>query len=166
MKEVWIDTPLGPMLAIGDEEYLYLLEFADMHGLEREVKQLQKETASSIVSGWTEPLRSIRRELDQYFRKDSFIFKTPIKMLRTPFRKLVWEELLKIPAGETRSYAEIARQLRRPTAFRAVAQANGANQLAIIIPCHRVICSNGELGGYSSGVAKKQWLLQHESNNF
>ena len=69
---------------------------------------------------------------------------------------------MKIPPGETRSYADIAKAIGQPTAFRAVARANGANQLAIVIPCHRVINANGELGGYGGGIARKKWLIEHE----
>lgn len=82
----------------------------------------------------------------------------------SPFQTSVWEQLRKIPPGKTCSYADIALALGKPAAYRAVAQANGANQLAIIIPCHRVINSSGELGGYGGGVARKEWLLNHEKN--
>ena len=85
-------------------------------------------------------------------------------LLGSPFQKQVWEELKKIPSGETRAYLAIAKAVGRPTACRAVANANGANQLAIIIPCHRVINTNGELGGYGGGIARKQWLLDLEKN--
>lgn len=80
-------------------------------------------------------------------------------MIGSAFQKKVWQELKKIPLGETRSYLEIAKAINVPTACRAVARANGANQLAIVVPCHRVINSNGELGGYAGGVLRKQWLL-------
>lgn len=87
-------------------------------------------------------------------------FTTTICLLGSSFQKHVWAELVKIPPGETRSYSEIAKAMGRPTAFRAVAQANGANQFAIIIPCHRVI--NGELGDYGGGLSRKKWLINHE----
>lgn len=83
-------------------------------------------------------------------------------MLGSDFQKKVWQELLKIPHGETRSYAAQVAAMGLPTAIRAVPNANGANQLAIIIPCHRIINSNGALGGYGGGLARKEWLLQHE----
>jgi AraC family transcriptional regulator of adaptative response/methylated-DNA-[protein]-cysteine methyltransferase len=86
----------------------------------------------------------------------------PFLLFGSLFQKEVWEELKKIPQGETRSYRDISKALGRKSSFRAVAQANGANQLAIVIPCHRVINANGELGGYSSGVIRKKWLLNHE----
>lgn len=83
-------------------------------------------------------------------------------MLGSPFQTEVWSRLLQIPTGHTSSYGEIAATMGKPTAYRAVAQANGANQLAIVIPCHRVINANGELGGYGGGLSRKQWLLNHE----
>jgi len=146
-----IDTPLGPMVAVADENVLHLLEFAD---------RLRKGLAA--VPGETSPLLSIAQELRHYFAGQLQEFTTPVSPLGTPFQKRVWEELQKIPYGETRSYAMIAAAIGRPTAFRAVAQANGANQLAIVIPCHRVINTSGALGGYNGGIARKQWLLQRE----
>ena len=83
-------------------------------------------------------------------------------MFGSPFQRQVWQVLCGIPYGETRSYAEEAMYMGKPSAYRAVANANGANQLAIIIPCHRVIASDGTLGGYGGGIAVKQWLLEHE----
>lgn len=158
----WLDTKLGPMIAIGSETELYLLEFVDRRGLEREVENLRKKTKSVILLGATKPLLSIKEELNAYFNGQLNAFHTPICLLGSPFQKQVWDALQKIPSGETCSYADIARRIGRPTAFRAVAQANGANQLAIIIPCHRVINNNGDLGGYSGGIIRKQWLINHE----
>lgn len=83
-------------------------------------------------------------------------------MIGSSFQMRVWEELEKIPFGQTRSYQEIATAIGRPTACRAVARANSTNQLAIIIPCHRVINSSGALGGYAGGLSRKQWMLKHE----
>ena len=146
LKAAWIDTRLGPMMAIADEQALYLLEFIDRRGLEREVERLRKRTKSAIVPGTTAPIQSIERELNEYFDGKRTAFDTTLFCLGTPFQKQVWEALLAIPAGETRSYQEIANAVGKPSACRAVAQANGANQLAIVIPCHRVINTSGELG--------------------
>lgn len=158
----WLDTKLGSMIAIGSETELYLLEFVDRRGLEREVERLRKKTKSAIIPGDTLPLLSIQQELNAYFNGQLNAFRTPIGLLGSPFQKQVWGILQKIPMGETCSYIDIARQIGKPTAFRAVAQANGANQLAIVIPCHRVINNNGDLGGYGGGITRKQWLLNHE----
>lgn len=161
-----IDTPLGPMMAIADEKVLYLLEFVDRRGLMGEIERLRKRTKSDILSGSTAPIRSIETELSQYFEGELKVFKTPLYFSGSPFQKQVWEELQKIPFGETRSYAQLATAIGRPSACRAVANANGANQIAIVIPCHRVINSNGELGGYAGGLPRKKWLIERESKVF
>ena len=158
----WLDTKLGPMLAIANDTALYLLEFVDRRGLEREVERLRKKTKSAIIPGQTPILRSIQNELEAYFSGQLKEFKTPVCLLGSPFQQRVWNTLQKIPYGETRSYSDIAQSIGQPTATRAVAQANGANQLAIMIPCHRVINNNGELGGYGGGITRKQWLINHE----
>ncbi|MDN4067809.1 trifunctional transcriptional activator/DNA repair protein Ada/methylated-DNA--[protein]-cysteine S-methyltransferase [Paenibacillus vini] len=162
LKATWLDTQLGPMVAIADEKELYLLEFVDRRGLEREVERLRIRLKAAIIPGQTAPIQSIERELTQFFDGSLTEFKTPLHLMGSPFQKSVWEQLRQIPPGETRSYADIALALGKPTAYRAVAQANGANQLAIVIPCHRVINSDGGLGGYGGGVARKEWLLNHE----
>lgn len=162
LKAAWIDTILGPMIAIADEDGLYLLEFVDRRGLEREVQHLRKKLKVAIIPGETAIIQHIENEINQYFKGEIDEFKTPLHILGTTFQKMVWQELMKIPFGETRSYLDIAKYLNRPTAFRAVALANGANQLAIVIPCHRVINTNGKLGGYGGGISRKEWLLEHE----
>lgn len=162
LKAAWLDTKLGPMIAIADEKGLYLLEFIDRRGLEREVEALRKKLKTAIIPGETEIINSIRSEITHYFDGMNFVFKTPLHLIGSTFQKNVWEKLREIPLGETCSYLGIAKSLNSPTAFRAVAQANGANQLSIIVPCHRVINTNGELGGYGGGVARKRWLLEHE----
>ena len=153
MYKTLLHTPLGQMIAIGDDKVLHLLEFIDRKNL------VIDET---IAEGRTPPLDSIERELDLYFKGKLLEFKTPIILAGTPFQQSVWKQLLKIPLGQTRSYGDLAKLLGKPTAFRAVAQANGANQLALIIPCHRVIYTTGGLGGYAAGTSRKQRLLEHE----
>ncbi len=162
LKACWIDTPLGPMVAIADDTALYLLEFVDRRGLEKEIERLRKRTKLPIIPGKSNPLTQIEKELEGYFSGITQEFTTPLFPIGSPFQKKVWEELQKIPRGETKSYAEIAKAIGKPSAFRAVALANGANQIAIVIPCHRVINSNGNLGGYGGGIKRKEWLLQHE----
>ncbi len=162
LKASWIETPLGPMLAIANDQALYLIEFVDRKGLEKEIERLRKKTKLPIVPGKPNPINQIEDELEEYFSSKIQEFKTPLFLLGSPFQKRVWEELQKIPKGETRSYAEIAKAIGKPSAFRAVALANGANQFAIMIPCHRVINSNGNLGGYGGGIKRKEWLLNHE----
>jgi len=164
LKAAWLDTPLGPMIAIADEEALLLLEFVDRRGLEREIERLRMKTKSAIIPGRTSPIDSIEKELEAYFEGELTEFKTPLMLLGSPFQMIVWEQLRRVPPGQTTSYADLATAIGKPTAYRAVAQANGANQLAIVIPCHRVINLSGELGGYGGGLSRKQWLLDHEKS--
>jgi AraC family transcriptional regulator of adaptative response/methylated-DNA-[protein]-cysteine methyltransferase len=158
----WLDTPLGPMTAIGDEEALYLLEFVDRRGLERQIERLRARAKAGIVPGRTASIAQIEAELAAYFDGRSMRFATPLARLGSPFQNAVWDALLAIPPGQTRSYAEVARAIGRPAAVRAAARANGANQLAIVIPCHRVVNADGALGGYGGGLPRKSWLLDHE----
>lgn len=162
LKASWLDTRLGPMLAIADDNALYLLEFVDRRGLEREVERMRRRLNAAIIPGKTAPIESIEKELTAYFEGTLKIFHTPLFLLGSAFQKTVWDALCKIPYGATKSYAEQADIIGKPTASRAVANANGANQLAIVVPCHRIITSSGDLGGYGGGIARKQWLLQHE----
>ncbi|MCL4136996.1 UNVERIFIED_CONTAM: hypothetical protein GTU68_016102 [Idotea baltica] len=152
------------MVSITDNQGLYLLEFVDRRGLELEVERLRKRLSAAIIPGETHITKQLKIELEQYFQGENIIFKTPINLVGTPFQKQVWKTLQDIPAGETLSYADLAKCINKPTACRAVAQANGANQISIIIPCHRVINSNGDLGGYGGGIIRKQWLINHEKN--
>lgn len=162
LKAAWLDTRLGPLLAIADDDALHLLEFVDRRGLEREVERLRLRLKLAVIPGRTPVTGSIERELAHYFAGTLIRFQTPLARLGSPFQRAVWVELEKIPPGETRSYSDIAAAMGQPSALRAVAQANGANQLAIVIPCHRVINADGELGGYGGGLCRKQWLLAHE----
>ncbi|HYF97742.1 MAG TPA: trifunctional transcriptional activator/DNA repair protein Ada/methylated-DNA--[protein]-cysteine S-methyltransferase [Coxiellaceae bacterium] len=161
LKAAWIDTVLGPMIAIADDEFLYLLEFASRRGLEREIERLRNR-GFAIIPGTAAPLTSIETELKAYFAGALTQFKTPYRVFGSAFQQQVWQALCQIPFGETRSYAKLSASLNKPNSHRAVANANGANQLAIIIPCHRVIASDGSLAGYGGGVAVKQWLIEHE----
>jgi len=161
-----LDTPIGPMIAIGDDDTLYLLEFIDRRGLEKEIERLRLKMKAAIVPGTTHSIESINNELSLYFTEGLQTFTTPIHLLGSPFQQNVWHELINIPYGETRSYVQQSIAIGNPKATRAVANANGANQLAIIIPCHRIIRNNGELGGYRGGVKRKKWLIAHEKKTY
>jgi AraC family transcriptional regulator, regulatory protein of adaptative response / methylated-DNA-[protein]-cysteine methyltransferase len=158
----WIETPLGAMIAIAGEEGLYLLEFTDRRGLENEILKLRKWTHSIIVPGNNRHLEQIKKELIDYFDNGRTKFSVPVIPKGSAFELSVWSLLRTIPAGEKWSYAEMARRLDKPNAVRAVGNANGKNCLGIIIPCHRVIGSDGNLHGYGGGVWRKKWLLEHE----
>jgi AraC family transcriptional regulator of adaptative response/methylated-DNA-[protein]-cysteine methyltransferase len=158
----WIETPLGPMLALADDRGLALLEFVDRRGLERELQALQKRFGRSILPGAHRYLEQIDAELDGYFAGRTLTFATPIAMNGTPFQRAVWAALLEIPPGATRSYADIAAAIGMRAAVRAVGRANGDNPLSLIVPCHRVIGADGTLTGYGGGLWRKAWLLDHE----
>lgn len=155
-----ITTPLGQMLAIADNNFLYLLEFISQKNLSRALISLQKKF--TITEGKNALLTNLENELEKYFKGSLKKFQTPIEFLGTEFQKIAWQNLQQINYGQTKSYLEQARALGKNSAYRAVANANAANKIAIIIPCHRVINSNGKLGGYAGGINKKQWLLDHE----
>ncbi|MBN9288920.1 MAG: hypothetical protein BGO43_07730 [Gammaproteobacteria bacterium 39-13] len=159
-----IETKVGPMLAIADEKQLYLLEFMDWWKLKREIGQLREKTNSVIILKETKPLISIKNEIKKYFEGKLKHFKTPLCLVGTPFQINVWEEIAKIPYGQTRSYADIAVLVGKPSAYRAVANAAGINQFAVVIPCHRVISHNGGIGGYGTSIDRKRWLIHHEQN--
>ena len=160
-----LSTPLGPMIAIASHEALYLLAFVGRRGLKRDVERLHSQACATSTPGSTHIIVSIEAELKAYFAGELKTFQTPIFLMGSPFQKNAWDALCQIPYGETRSYLMQAESIGNPAACRAVANANGSNQLAIVIPCHRVIHNNGALGGYASGLACKQWLIDHEKQH-
>jgi AraC family transcriptional regulator, regulatory protein of adaptative response / methylated-DNA-[protein]-cysteine methyltransferase len=162
MASRWIETPLGPMLVIANDDGIYILDFVNRRGLEREITRLRQRTKSVVIPGAHKFLDDAERELNEYYAGKRKIFTLKLAERGTDFQRAVWKELLAIPIGETRSYADIAKRLGQPTAVRAVARANGDNYRGIVIPCHRVIGSDGSLTGYGGGLARKQWLLDHE----
>lgn len=162
LKADWIETPLGTMLAVADRHALHLLEFFDRKALPAELGRLRTATCSSIAFGRLSPIDFIEAELDAYFEGRLATFSMPLTLHGSPFTRKTWAALQAIPLGATRSYAQVAAAMGQPAAARAVARANGANQIAIVIPCHRVIGSDGALTGYGGGLWRKQWLIQHE----
>lgn len=157
-----IETPLGPMLALASERGLVMLEFLDRPILVDELAALRERFACALLPGDSAHLQHATRELSAYFAGSLRDFTVPLDIRGTAFQTRVWHALVAIPYGATCSYGELARAIGQPTAQRAVGLANGQNQLAIIIPCHRVIGANGKLVGYGGGMARKQWLLRHE----
>ncbi|MEL6659239.1 MAG: methylated-DNA--[protein]-cysteine S-methyltransferase [Bacteroidota bacterium] len=157
-----LTTPLGPMYACATDEGICLLEFTDRRMLETEFKDLRKRLNAVILPGLNPHLEQIERELQEYFSGQRQYFAVALHTPTTPFRQLVWDELVTIPYGETRSYLQQAQRIGNPKAVRAVASANGHNRVAIVIPCHRVLGSDGSLTGYGGGLARKQWLLDME----
>ncbi len=160
----WFETPLGPMVAVADQTHLHLLEFHDRKALPAELEKLQRKTRSSVAAGRTPAIDQIEAEVTAYFAGKSAIFRTPLALgFGTSFEREVWSKLIDIPVGETRAYGDIARGMNNPQMVRAVGRANGANQMAIVIPCHRLIGADGSLTGYGGGLWRKQWLLRHEN---
>jgi len=155
-------TPLGPMLAAATGDALCLLEFVDRRMLPRQVARIRKRLSVVFTPGRNAVIDHTARELEAYFEGRLDRFTVPTAPCGSDFQRAVWEELLAIPPGETRSYAAVAAAVGRPNAVRAVGTANGANALAIVIPCHRVIGADGRLAGYGGGLWRKQRLLDLE----
>lgn len=158
----WLSTPLGPMVAVASEVGLCLLEFLDRRMLETNFRSLRHRTGRPIVPGCSPFLDQIESELTEYFGGKRKRFGVSLHVAGTAFQEQVWNGLLKVPFGETCSYQELAVAIGRPSAVRAVAKANGDNRLGIVIPCHRVIGSDGSLTGYGGGVDRKARLLEIE----
>lgn len=162
LKASWINSPLGPLVAVCDDTHLHLLEFADRKALPKELAKLEASTKIQISFGATAVTAAAEAALDAYFSGKSPNFSVPLKLHGSPFTRDVWTALQRIPAGQTRTYGALAHDLGRPTASRAVARANGANQIAIIVPCHRVIGADGSLTGYGGGLWRKERLIEIE----
>lgn len=158
----WFETPLGTVLAAGGDDCLHLLCFIEKASLVRKMALVQKNLKAWLEPGKSASVESAKRELGEYFGGKRQTFETPLGLHGTVFQKRVWEELRTIPHGNTVAYADLAAAIGKPAAFRAVAQANAQNPVAIIVPCHRIINSDGSLGGYSGGVERKHWLLDFE----
>jgi methylated-DNA-[protein]-cysteine S-methyltransferase len=158
-----IDTPIGELLLVADESgKLRAVDWADYES--RMVRLLERHYGKS---GFTlEPAynpHGFRDAINRYFAGDiSAIDEMPVETGGTTFQRSVWKELRKIPSGSTISYGKLAGQIDRPKAVRAVGLANGSNPIGIVVPCHRVIGSDGSLTGYGGGLERKQWLLEHE----
>ena len=149
-------SPVGDLLVAADASGVLLCEFAGGKQVERKIDRL------SGVRSDDEIVDRLRDELAEYFAGDRTQFDVPLPSLGSPFQQAVWQALCDIPHGQTRSYGQQAVAIGNPKAVRAVAAANGQNFRAILIPCHRVIGSNGALTGFGGGLPCKQWLLDHE----
>jgi AraC family transcriptional regulator, regulatory protein of adaptative response / methylated-DNA-[protein]-cysteine methyltransferase len=158
-------TPLGTMIAVASDKGIYLLEFCDRRMLETELKLLMKKFKAAILPGSNPHLKKLISQLGEYYKGKRKTFNVPLIPVGTDFQKNTWKVLMQIPYGETRSYKDQAIALGNPTAVRAVANANGMNKIAIIIPCHRVIGEDGHLTGYGGGLWRKKWLLDLERKN-
>ena len=158
-----VESALGPMIAGAGAEGVAFLEWHDRGGVERIKERVIKRYKCELVPGNCEHLDQLEQEVTGYFEGRSRQFNVSIAVTGTAFERRVWESLQQIPYGQTRGYGELANQLGRPGAARAVGRANGANYLSIVIPCHRVIEANGNLRGYGGGLWRKRRLLDLES---
>lgn len=160
-----IDTPIGELIAAATDARLVLLEYERraMHTTyEQQLARVQRALGCEFEAGDSPVLDRLRAQLDEYFRGDRRAFDVPLHAPGSAFQMKVWNELQRIAPGTTTSYAKLAQRIGRPTAVRAVARANGDNHIAILIPCHRVIGSDGTLVGYGGGLWRKQFLLELE----
>lgn len=157
-----IETPIGGMVAAATETHLLLLEFAHRRMLDEQLARVRRALGCEFRKGESPVFDVTRRQLEEYFRGDRRDFDVPLQTPGTAFQTRVWDELRRIPHGSTTSYARVATAIGKPAAVRAVARANGDNRIAIIIPCHRVIGSDGSLTGYGGGLWRKKKLLDLE----
>jgi len=151
-----IDTPIGRLLLVGDCDGLLAIRFPTEGERAKPQSHWQRDDGAFTDAA---------RQFAAYFEGDLTRFELPLHIQGTSFRKSVWTELQTIPYGETISYADLANRIGRPKAFRAVGAANGANPLPIVVPCHRVIGSDGSLTGFGGGIAVKRFLLELEGVN-
>ncbi len=160
----WIESPIGPLVAAATSEGICLLEFTDRRMLDNQFARLRRYFKCAIVPGTNSHLLQLQKELGEYFAGKRDRFTVPLVFPGSSFEQRVWKALLTIPPGKTVSYEDIARKIGSPKSSRAVGRANGCNRIAVVIPCHRVINKNGELGGYGGGLWRKKKLLELEGN--
>ena len=160
-----LKSPLGDMIAGATAKGVCFLEWHDRGGVERIRERIKKRYKMPLLQGSNTHLDQLEKDLDTYFSGKLKKFKVAIAVKGTPFEEKIWEQLLAIPYGETRTYGQIARLLGKPGGARAVGRANGANYVSIVIPCHRVIESNGNLRGYGGKLWRKKYLLDLESGS-
>ncbi|MBM3606131.1 MAG: bifunctional transcriptional activator/DNA repair protein Ada [Alphaproteobacteria bacterium] len=164
LRADWIDTPLGGMIAIADDSALHLLEFVDRKALPQGLRRLSALLGGRIGLGRTHVIDRTEAALEHFFVGRDGRLDLPVHLHGTAFQQRVWRELLAIPAGQTRSYRQLAAVIGQPTAVRAVAGANGANRLALVVPCHRVIGADGTMTGYAGGLWRKEKLIALEAS--
>ena len=157
-----IDTPVGKMRIGATDDGICLFDFQYRKSIDSIMKRIETLSGKEFTEGDHPHFKLLQQQMGEYFAGTRKEFDLPLHLVGTPFQKSVWEGLLKIPYGETRSYKQQSIFLGNEKAIRAVATANGENGIAIIIPCHRVIGTNGSLVGYGGGLHRKKWLLDHE----
>jgi len=160
-----IETPIGPMIAGANEDGICLLEFADRRMLETQIKILEKRMNALLFPGNSPFIKTLSKQINEYFSGERTRFDIPIVNPGTQFQKEVWEAIASVPYGKIRTYKEQSLQINNPKAVRAVGRANGDNRIAVLIPCHRIVGNNGALVGYGGGLWRKRFLLELENPN-
>ena len=158
-------TPIGEMFEKKKKKGIVMLCFFTPFNIEAKIQTLKDTLNADVIPANSEIFDALKQQLDEYFNKQRTTFEIPLQLIGSPFQVKAWKELLNIPYGKTISYKEQALNIQQDKAHRAVANANAQNMIAILVPCHRVIASNGKLSGYNGGVEKKEFLLKLESNN-
>ncbi len=157
-----IETPIGTMILASGDQGLCFAEFVEDESVEKKIQSYVTKTGKQYSDSKNHINELVKTQLKSYFKKELTNFNVPLSPYGTEFQKKVWQALSTIPFGITKSYKIQADQFNSPDAIRAIASANGKNPIAIIIPCHRVIGSDGTLTGYAGGLWRKKWLLEHE----
>ncbi len=160
-----LTTPLGPMFVGATDNGISLLEFTDRKMLETEFKDLQRLLKAKILIGENEHIIQAKKEIDEYFKGELRQFTVSLDTPGTSFQQSAWKALMGVQYGTTSTYLLQAKKINNPKAVRAVARANGMNRVSIIIPCHRIIGSDGSLTGYGGGLERKRWLIDFEKEN-
>lgn len=156
-------SPIGKLLLVCDDDgYLRALDFQNYEKRMYQLLRRQYGNVASLLTPGQAPLRITKAISDFFAGELAAIDSIPVAMGGTRFQRKLWAALRRIPAGTTTTYAKLAKLIGHPNACRAVGSANGANPINIVVPCHRVIASNGTLTGYGGGIERKQWLLEHE----
>lgn len=158
-------TSIGEMILGSFNNKLCLMDFRYRRMRSSIDRRIKKGLEAEFTEQDDEVLREARRQLDEYLKGKRIVFDIPVLMVGTDFQREVWKALMQVPYGKTATYSELAEKINAKESVRAVAGANGANAIAIIIPCHRIIGSNGDLTGYGGGIAVKKRLLNMEKKN-
>ena len=158
-------TPLGEMFAAASKKGIVMLTFFTPFNIEAKIAVLKNTLDADVIPANGEIFEVLKIQLEEYFDKKRTTFEIPLQLVGSPFQIQCWKELLNIPYGKTISYKEQAIKIENEKAHRAVANANAQNMIAILVPCHRVILSDGKLSGYNGGVEKKEFLLKLEQND-
>ena len=160
-----VDSPVGKLVLGVSSRGCCLVEFEDRGGIEKIKSRTQQRYKIELLESTNQLLERVEKELNEYFSGTLNSFSVPLDLQGTRFEQSVWQELLSIPYGQTRTYGEIAKSVQKPLAFQAVGRANGSNPVAIVVPCHRVIQKGGGMCGYGGGVWRKKFLLALENNS-